>query len=127
MYRLIIAFGLAALALLRPTAAVALAEAAELEHARANARAGGSSFTGNIDARLDALALCQQAERAWATAGNLRDGTPAHDKAHAEGRRLDLEINRLRVRVFTKPDKTWDDVAVLAIIALHTIAARLIG
>jgi hypothetical protein len=40
MYRLI-AFGLAALALLRPTAAVALAEAAELEHARANARAGG--------------------------------------------------------------------------------------
>ena len=41
MRRLIFAFGMAVLALSRPTAVLALGEAAELEHARANARAGG--------------------------------------------------------------------------------------
>jgi hypothetical protein len=41
MRRLIFAFGLVVLALSRPTAVLALGEAAELEHARANARAGG--------------------------------------------------------------------------------------
>ena len=41
MHRLICAAGLAALAVSGPAAAGGLGEAAELEHARANARAGG--------------------------------------------------------------------------------------
>jgi hypothetical protein len=72
----------------------------------------------DFDARLDAFTLCREADRADDTAANLPDGTPAHEAARAEARRLHLEISRLRARIAAKPEKTFDDVAVLAIIAL---------
>jgi hypothetical protein len=71
------------------------------------------------DAVRHVLAICRAADRAIDVEVNLPDGTPAHEKARAEARRLELKIERMRARIAAKPGKTWDDLAVLAVIALY--------
>jgi hypothetical protein len=66
----------------------------------------------------DALALCQRACSAVETELNL-EGSPGHAEAYAESRRLQVEMERLRIRLAAKSPKTWEDVAVLAVIALY--------
>jgi hypothetical protein len=71
------------------------------------------------DAVREVLALCREADRAIHIQASLPDGTPSHAAAEVEASRLELKIERLRVQIAAKPSKTWDDVAVLAVIGLY--------
>jgi hypothetical protein len=70
------------------------------------------------DAVREALALSWRAH--WAIEAELAaEGLPSYAAACAEAERLEIELEHLRARIAAKSPKTWEDVAVLAVIAVY--------
>jgi hypothetical protein len=73
---------------------------------------------GFPEAVRDAIALCWRADQAvWVEIRS--EGEPGYEAACESANALHLEIELLRSRTLSKSPKTWDDVAVLAVIALY--------
>jgi hypothetical protein len=69
------------------------------------------------DAVREALALCRRAYHAVAVA--LDTEKPADAAAEAEADKAQIAVELLRARTAARLPKTWDDVTVLAVIALY--------